>query len=46
MEFKLPLLCLSADRFGEGWGEDKKNHITFLIGIKSKRKKICDLEFN
>jgi hypothetical protein len=34
MEFKLPLLCLSADRFGERWGKDKqKNYFIFLIGI-------------
>ena len=34
MEFKLPLLCLSADRLGEGCGEDKqKNYFIFLIGI-------------
>ena len=34
MEFKLPLLCLSADRFGEGWDEDKqKNYFIFLISI-------------
>jgi hypothetical protein len=34
MEFKLPLLCLSADRFGESWDEDKqKNYFIFLISI-------------
>lgn len=30
MEFKLPLLCLSADRFGERWGEDKQKNY-FII---------------
>jgi hypothetical protein len=34
MEFKLPLLCLSADKFGEGWCEYKqKTILLFLIGI-------------
>ena len=39
MQSLLSLLCLLADRYGKGWGEDKqKNYFIFLIGKKASGK--------